>query len=109
MKITNIRNTTASIASDIADAYIDFCMMNAGLAAARTDLVRNDKQVAGGVLSSNFRFGVEGLRVERSVPRLLGTYSEHRCQHFGAPVKFDNAIVTIVTIGAVSLVTTVRY
>ena len=47
MKIVDIREATASIASDIRNAYIDFRRMTVSVAAVFTDVVRDGRPVVG--------------------------------------------------------------
>lgn len=71
MRITEIRNTTAPIASDIANAYIDFSKMSASVVAVVTDVIRDGKPVVGYGFNSNGRYGAKGLLAERFIPRLM--------------------------------------
>jgi len=70
MKIVDIRNATAPIASDIANAYIDFSKMTASVVAIITDVVRDGRPVIGYGFNSNGRYGAKGLLAERFIPRL---------------------------------------
>ena len=70
MRIVDIRETTASIASSIANAYIDFSKMNCSVVAVVTDIVRNGKPVVGYGFNSNGRYSAGGLLRERFLPRL---------------------------------------
>ncbi|MBN34565.1 MAG: mandelate racemase [Rhodospirillaceae bacterium] len=71
MKITDIRNATAPIASPIANAYIDFSKMNASVVAVITDVVLDGRPVIGYGFNSNGRYGARGLLDERFIPRLM--------------------------------------
>lgn len=70
MKIVEIREMTASIASPIANAYIDFSKMTCSVVAVVTDVVRDGKPVIGYGFTSNGRYGAGGLLRERFLPRL---------------------------------------
>ena len=47
MRITAIQEATASIASDIRNAYIDFSKMDVSVVKITTDVVRNGEKVVG--------------------------------------------------------------
>jgi len=70
MRIVDIRETTASIASPIANAYIDFSKMTCSVVAVITDVIRDGKPVVGYGFNSNGRYGAGGLLRERFLPRL---------------------------------------
>ncbi len=70
MRIVEIRETTASIASPIANAYIDFSKMTCSVVAVITDVIRDGKPVVGYGFNSNGRYGAGGLMRERFLPRL---------------------------------------
>ena len=71
MRITEIREKTAPIASLIANAYIDFSKMTCSVVAVMTDVVRDGKPVVGYGFNSNGRYGQGALMRERFIPRLL--------------------------------------
>lgn len=71
MRIVNILERTAPIASPIANAFIDFSKMTLSLVAVVTDVVRDGKPVVGYGFNSNGRYGQGGLIRERFAPRLL--------------------------------------
>src|SRR5688572_5869605 len=71
MRIIDIRERTAPIASPIANAFIDFSKMTLSLVAVVTDVVRDGKPVIGYGFNSNGRYGQGGLIRERFAPRLL--------------------------------------
>ncbi|MDB5457527.1 MAG: mandelate racemase [Caulobacter sp.] len=71
MRIIDIRETTVSIASPIANAYIDFSKMTCSVVAVITDVVRDGKPVVGYGFNSNGRYGQGALMRERFLPRLL--------------------------------------
>jgi L-alanine-DL-glutamate epimerase-like enolase superfamily enzyme len=70
MRIVDIREKTVSIASSIANAYIDFSKMTCSVVAVVTDVVRDGKPVVGFGFNSNGRYGQGALMRERLVPRL---------------------------------------
>ncbi len=70
MRIVDIREKTFSIASPIANAYIDFSKMTCSVVAVVTDVVRDGKPVIGYGFNSNGRYGAGGLLRERFLPRL---------------------------------------
>ena len=71
MRIVDIRERTAPIASPIRNAFIDFSKMTLSLVAVVTDVVRDGKPVVGYGFNSNGRYGQGGLMRERFVPRIL--------------------------------------
>src|SRR5271156_5702609 len=71
MRIADLREVTAPIASPIANAYIDFSKMTCSLVAVITDVVRDGRVVIGYGFNSNGRYGQGGLIRERFAPRLL--------------------------------------
>lgn len=70
MKIVDIRERTASIASPIRNAYIDFRKMTVSVAAVVTDVVRDGKPVVGYGFNSNGRYAQGCLLRERFIPRV---------------------------------------
>src|SRR6266853_3503283 len=70
MRIVDIREVTAPIASSIANAYIDFSKMTLSLVAVVTDVKRDGHPVVGYGFNSNGRYGQGGLIRERFAPRL---------------------------------------
>ena len=70
MRIVDIRERTVSIASPIANAYIDFSRMTLSLVAVVTDVVRDGRPVVGYGFNSNGRYGQGALIRERFRPRL---------------------------------------
>jgi L-alanine-DL-glutamate epimerase-like enolase superfamily enzyme len=71
MRIVDIREATAPIASPIANAYIDFSRMTCSLVAVVTNVVSDGRTVIGYGFNSNGRYGQGGLIRERFAPRLL--------------------------------------
>jgi L-alanine-DL-glutamate epimerase-like enolase superfamily enzyme len=71
MRIVDIRERTAPIASPIANAFIDFSKMTLSLVAVVTDVVRDGRPVIGYGFNSNGRYGQGSLIRERFAPRVL--------------------------------------
>src|SRR5271166_680341 len=71
MRIVDIREVTAPIASSIANAYIDFSKMTTSLVAVVTDVVRDGRPMVGYGFNSNGRYGQGGLIRERFFPRIM--------------------------------------
>jgi D(-)-tartrate dehydratase len=71
MRIVDIRDIVAPIASDIANAYIDFSAMTASVVAIVTDRIVDGEPVVGFGFNSNGRYAPQGLLRERFIPRLL--------------------------------------
>ncbi|WP_027133290.1 mandelate racemase/muconate lactonizing enzyme family protein [Geminicoccus roseus] len=71
MKITDIREKTVSIASPIANAYIDFSKMTCSVVAVVTDVIRDGKPVVGYGFNSNGRYGQGALMRDRFLARVL--------------------------------------
>ena len=71
MRIRAIRETTASMASAMGNAYISFRDMTTSVVAIVTDQVRDGRPVIGYGFNSNGRYAVGGLLRERFIPRLL--------------------------------------
>ena len=71
MRIVEIREQTAPIASPIANAYIDFSKMTCSVVAVVTDVVRAGRPVIGYGFNSNGRYGQGALMRERFIPRIL--------------------------------------
>lgn len=71
MRIVDIQEKTVSIASPIANAYIDFSKMTCSTVAVVTDVIRDGKPVVGYGFNSNGRYGQGALMRERFFPRLM--------------------------------------
>jgi len=69
VRIVEIREKTVSIASPIANAYIDFSKMTCSVVAVMTDVIRDGKPVIGYGFNSNGRYGQGALMRERILPR----------------------------------------
>lgn len=76
MKITDIKEQRVSIASDIANAYIDFSKMDVSILAIYTDARVDGRQVVGYGFNSNGRYAQSGLLSERFIPRLRNAAPE---------------------------------
>jgi len=76
MRIVDIKERTAPIASPIANAFIDFSKMTLSLVAVVTDVMREGKPVVGYGFNSNGRYGQGGLIRERFAPRILDAAPE---------------------------------
>lgn len=70
MRIVEIRDGVAPIASSIRNAFIDFSAMTASIVAIVTDVRRDGKPVIGFGFNSNGRYAPAGLLRERFIPRL---------------------------------------
>jgi L-alanine-DL-glutamate epimerase-like enolase superfamily enzyme len=71
MRITDIREKTVSIASPIANAYIDFSKMTCSVVAVVIDVVRDGRPVVGYGFNSNGRYGQGALMRDRFIDRVL--------------------------------------
>jgi L-alanine-DL-glutamate epimerase-like enolase superfamily enzyme len=71
MRILDIREKTVSIASPIANAYIDFSKMTCSVVAVVTDVIRDGKPVVGYGFNSNGRYGQGALMRDRFIARVL--------------------------------------
>jgi len=70
MRIVRIQEATASIASDIRNAYIDFSKMDVSVVKLTTDVLREGRPVVGYGFNSNGRYAQGGILRERILPRL---------------------------------------
>ena len=70
MRIVDIREATASIKSDIRNAYVDFSQMTISVVAVESDVVRNGKALTGFGIGSNGRYAQGGILRERLIPRI---------------------------------------
>src|SRR5260370_11026360 len=71
MRIVAVHEKTVSIASPIANAFIDFSKMTCSVVAVVTDAVRDGRRVVGYGFNSNGRYGQGALLRERFFPRLM--------------------------------------
>jgi len=70
VRILEVRDDVAPIASSIRNAFIDFSTMTASIVAIVTDRKRDGKPVIGFGFNSNGRYAPQGLLRERFIPRL---------------------------------------
>ena len=70
MRILEVREKTVSIASPIANAYIDFSKMTCSVVAVITDVIRDGRPVIGYGFNSNGRYGQGALMRDRFLARL---------------------------------------
>ncbi|KEZ78661.1 enolase C-terminal domain-like protein [Salinisphaera hydrothermalis] len=71
MRILEIRDAVAPIASPIRNAFIDFSKMTISVIAIVTDVQRNGEPVIGYGFHSNGRYAQQGILRSRLIPRLL--------------------------------------
>lgn len=76
MRIIEIRDAVAPIASPIRNAVIDFSQMTISLVAIITDVVREGAPVIGYGFHSNGRYAQQGILRTRLIPRLLAAEPE---------------------------------
>lgn len=70
MRIVEVREATASIASDIRNAYIDFSTMDVSVVRVAVDDGRGGGPVIGYGFNSNGRYAQPGILTHRILPRL---------------------------------------
>ncbi|MGN8198785.1 enolase C-terminal domain-like protein [Salinisphaera sp. RV14] len=70
MRIQEIRDAVAPIASPIRNAFIDFSRMTISVVAIVTDVQRNGEQIIGYGFHSNGRYAQQGILRSRLLPRL---------------------------------------
>ncbi len=71
MRIVDITERTASIASDIRNAYIDFSKMTVSVVAVHTDVVIDGERVVGYGFNSNGRYAQGCILRDRIIPRIM--------------------------------------
>jgi L-alanine-DL-glutamate epimerase-like enolase superfamily enzyme len=76
MRITEVRDESVSIRSEIRNAFIDFSEMTASAVAVHTDVMRDGKPVVGYGFHSNGRYSQSGIIRDRLAPRLLRAPAE---------------------------------
>tara|TARA_R110002020_G_scaffold218178_1_gene425947 strand:+ start:1368 stop:2537 length:1170 start_codon:yes stop_codon:yes gene_type:complete len=81
MRIVDIREKTVSIASPIANAYIDFSKMTCSVVAVITDVMRDGKPVIGYGFNSNGRYGQGALMRDRFLARVMEAGPETLIDH----------------------------
>ncbi|MEX2598922.1 MAG: mandelate racemase/muconate lactonizing enzyme family protein, partial [Dehalococcoidia bacterium] len=97
MRILEIREQTASLNSNIRNAFIDFSQMTASVVALVTDVVRGGKPVIGYGFNSNGRYAPSGLLRERFIPRVMKAPPESLLNDQGtnfAPERVWHAMMT---------------
>ena len=72
MRVASVRDGVVPIASDIANAYIDFSKMTASVVAVTVEDGQG-RSATGYGFNSNGRYAQPGLLRERFIPRLLET------------------------------------
>lgn len=70
MRIVDIRESTAKLASSMRNAVIDFSRMTTSVVAIVTDVIRDGKPVVGYGCGSNGRYAQGGILRERLLPRI---------------------------------------
>ncbi|MFP6746205.1 MAG: enolase C-terminal domain-like protein [Alphaproteobacteria bacterium] len=70
MRIKDIREATASISSDIQNAYVNFSRMTISVIAVESDVMRHGRALTGYGFCSNGRYAQGGILRERLIPRL---------------------------------------
>lgn len=70
MRIVEVRETTASMRSNIRNAFVDFSEMTTAVVAIVTDVTRDGQPVVGYGFNSNGRYAPSGLLRDRFIPRL---------------------------------------
>ena len=95
MRIVDVREVTAPIASSISNAYIDFSRMTCSLVAVVTDVVRDGRRVVGYGFNSNGRYGQGGLIRERFAPRLLEADTKSLLNDAGDNLEPDRIWATL--------------
>ena len=97
MKITEIRESTRSIQSNIRNAYIDFSKMNLSLVAVVTDVIRDGRPVIGYGFNSNGRYGQGHLMRERFIPRILEAPADNLLDDSGTNLDPHKIWATMMT------------
>ena len=97
MRIVDIRERTVSIASSIANAFIDFSKMTCSIVAVETDVVRDGAPVVGYGFNSNGRYGQGGLIRESFAPRILEADPPSLLDDTGANLDPDKVWSTLMS------------
>jgi D(-)-tartrate dehydratase len=71
MRITDIRETSVALKSNLRNAAFDFSEMTTSVVAVLTDVVRGGRPVAGFAFNSTGRYACGAQMRERFIPRLL--------------------------------------
>lgn len=83
MRIVEIRDAVAPIASPIRNAFIDFSRMTISVIAIVTDVVRDGEPVIGYGFHSNGRYAQQGILRSRLIPRVLEADPDTLCDDSG--------------------------
>jgi L-alanine-DL-glutamate epimerase-like enolase superfamily enzyme len=97
MRITDIREATASISSEIQNAYVNFSQMTISVIAVESDVMRHGRPVTGYGFCSNGRYAQGGILRERFIPRLRQAEAAALLSEDGRnfdPEKIRNIILT---------------
>ena len=70
MRLTEIREATASISSQIQNAYVNFSQMTISVVAVESDVMRQGRRLTGYGFCSNGRYAQGGILRERLIPRI---------------------------------------
>ena len=70
MRLTDIREATASISSQIQNAYVNFSQMTISVVAVESDVMRHGRRLTGYGFCSNGRYAQGGILRERLIPRI---------------------------------------
>ena len=97
MRIVDLREVTAPIASSIANAYIDFSKMTLSLVAVVTDVKRDGRTVIGYGFNSNGRYGQGAFAnpAKRFAPRLREAKPEALLNEAGDNLDPDRVWATL--------------
>ncbi|MEM9683308.1 MAG: enolase C-terminal domain-like protein [Pseudomonadota bacterium] len=95
MRIVDIRESTAKLASSMRNAVIDFSRMTTSVVAVVTDVMRNGKPVIGYGCGSNGRYAQGGILRERLLPRIREADPESLLDGNGAldPFKVQSCMM----------------
>ena len=97
MRIIAIRETTASLASTMRNAFIDFSQMTLSVIAIETDVVRDGRPVIGFGFNSNGRYAQGGVLRERLIPRILAAHPDSLIDDIAGnfdPAKVQACVMT---------------
>lgn len=97
MRITAIRETTASLSSTMRNAFIDFSKMTLSVVAVQSDVIRDGRPLVGFGFNSNGRYAQGGVLRERLIPRLLEADPDSLLDDAGAnfdPARVMNCMMT---------------
>jgi L-alanine-DL-glutamate epimerase-like enolase superfamily enzyme len=76
MRIADIRHITVPIATDMANAFINFSKMDVSVLAIVTDELRDGKPLVGYGFNSNGRYAQPGILSHRIIPRVLAAEAD---------------------------------